>query len=147
LGYLLSRPSAGYEGNALLKTISRTLVPAFVAALAALQPPRSAGPSAADFVGRYTQDANPNNVATVTLDGAGQLVLASAAIGASAVLEAVGAALPNAFRMFQDPTSDTCEHLAMDDTSWAQPVVFTRGTDGKVASLGLVNWDGAWSKM
>ena len=135
-----------YEGNALLETISRTLVPAFVTALTALQPPRSAGPSASDFVGQYTQDANTNNVAVVSLDGAGQLVLASAAIGASAVLEAVGAALPDAFRLYQDPTSDTCEHLAMDDTAWAQPVVFTRGADGKVASLGLVNWDGAWTK-
>ena len=36
--------------------------------LAALQPPRDAGPSAADYVGKYLQAANPANEADVALE-------------------------------------------------------------------------------
>ena len=138
-----------YGGNTLLRNVSALLVPAFVSALAALQPPRDAGPRAADYVGSYSQFANPANVAAVAFDASGQLVLtAPATIGAPAVLEAVGAALPDAFRMYQDAAdaADSCEHAAMDDTAWAQPLIFARGADGKVANFSAVNWQGAWAK-
>ena len=75
------------------------------------------------------------------------MLSSAAALGAPAVLEAVGAGVPDAFRMYQDPSADTCEHILMDDTAWAQPVAFARGTDGKVASFAIPNWTGEWVKQ
>ena len=137
-----------YAGNSLLETVSSELVTAFTTVLKGLQPPRSSGPQAADYVGVYKQVANPLNVANITIDSLGQLVLtAPDALGPAAVLEYVGAAVPEIFRMYQDPTIVTCEHPAMADTAWAMPVVFTRGSDKQVQGFSLVNWNGQWARQ
>ena len=118
-----------YAGNGLLESVAGELVPAFTQALLALQPPRAAGARAADYVGTYAQAANPANVATVALDGRGQLVLSAAqTLGPPAVLEAVGAAAPEVFRMFQDTSGDSCEHPAMADTAPLPPSRPSTGT-------------------
>ena len=137
-----------YVGNSVLETVASELAGGFAAAVEALQPPRDAGPSPSDYTGHYVQAANTANVADVMVDGTGQLVMVSeVALGLPAVLEAVGAALPDAFRAFQDTTTNTCEHVLMDDTLFAQPVVFARGADGKVASFAIPNWSGQWLKQ
>jgi hypothetical protein len=138
-----------YAGNALVQALVGELVPAFTEVLhGALQPSRPAGPSPADYVGTYKQAANPENVATIELDGAGQLALsAPGTLGVPAVLEWAGAAAPEVFRMYQDAASNSCEHAAMADTAFAIPVVFTRSA-GPILSMRLVNWDGPgpWTK-
>jgi len=138
-----------YAGNALLQTVASELVAGFSAAVAALQPPRDAGARAADYVGHYAQAADTTSVANIALDGAGQLVMTSESVlsNAPAVLEAVGAALPDSFRMFQDPSTDTCEHFVMGDIVFAQPIGFSRGADGNVSGFALPSWTGAWLKQ
>ncbi len=134
-----------YAGNALVQAVTGELVRAFTEVLHALQPSRPAGPSPADYVGTYKQAANPENVATIELDGAGQLALsAPGTLGAPAVLECAGAAAPEVFRMYQDAASNSCEHAAMADTAFAIPVVFTRSA-GPIVSIRLVDWDGPWT--
>ena len=97
----------------------------------------------------YKQAVNPLNLANITIDSSGQLVLSSdVALGPPAVLEYVGTLAPEVFRMYQDPTLVTCEHPAMADTAWAMPVVFTRSADkNQVQSFAIVNWEGQWIKQ
>ena len=136
-----------YVGNALLVNISALLVPAFVEAITPLQPPRTPGPHPLDYVGTYAQSANAGNTAVVAVDALGQLTLSSAVLGDAGVLEAVNASLlPDAFRMFQDPTAVNCEHVAMADSVWGWPVLFQRSGGGNVTSLRIVNWGGEWNK-
>ena len=134
-----------YTGNDLLANVTLELVPAIVAAIAQFQPPRPAGPSPADYEGTYAQIANPNNVATIALNARGELTISSSTVG-SAVLGWAGPLASDAFRMYQDPTSDTCEHTVMNDIVWGAPLPFTR-EGGAVVSFMTVNWDGAWKKQ
>lgn len=138
-----------YAGNSLLETVASELVASFTEVLKGLQPPRATGPQAADYVGVYKQAVNPLNLANITIDSSGQLVLSSdVALGPPAVLEYVGTLAPEVFRMYQDPTLVTCEHPAMADTAWAMPVVFTRSADKQqVQSFAIVNWEGQWIKQ
>ena len=136
-----------YTGNALLLNVSEALVPAFAAAITAALPPRAAGPTPADYVGTYTQTANPANTATVALDGTGQLVVTSPVLSGapSAVMEWAGPRAPDAFLLFGDPTASTCEHVVFGDVTYGVPLVFTRA-GGRVVSLAFVNWNGPWQK-
>lgn len=123
-------------------------MPAFAAAMAAAVPPRTPGPTPRDYVGTYAQVANPANTATVSVDGAGQLVVTSRVISGapSAVMEWAGPRAPDAYLLFGDPTTTSCEHVVFGDVTWGVPLAFTRGAGGAVASLAFVNWDGPWEK-
>jgi CubicO group peptidase (beta-lactamase class C family) len=137
-----------YAGNSLLETVASELVSGFTTVLKSLQPPRSAGPKALEYIGVYTQDINQANIANITLDLNGQLILdAPNALGHIAILEYLGDTIPDIFRLYQDPTNNTCEHQAEADTAWAIPIVFSRDAiTGLIKSFAIVNWSGDWSK-
>jgi hypothetical protein len=52
----------------------------------------------------------------------------------------------DAFRMFADPTTDTCMHTLMEDIPYGWPVMFQR-TEGRVTSVQFINWSGSWAKI
>lgn len=136
-----------YTGDDLQKQAAASLGPALVSVLSKLQPPRHSGPNAGDYIGTYTQAADKSNMVKISFDSQGQLVFSGNVVTGQLLLEYEPKA-KDTYRMFGDPTSQTCEHLLFLDLPWASPIQFQRNPAGQgVVSFSMINMEGSWLKQ
>lgn len=148
-----------YAGDGLLRQVASTLIPAVQQAITPLQPGRPVGPLASTLAGNYTWDGDSTGqvVAVVALVNAGgsigqQLQITITGPGAPPQVNVLGYAASQGqaqaqlYRLYQTGfTSQNCEHLFMQDTSYGWPVVFAP-VGSSSWSLAISDWTGSWTR-
>jgi CubicO group peptidase (beta-lactamase class C family) len=133
-----------YYGQALISNVTSGIASALQTVVSSLQPPRSAGNNAADFVGTYIWDGD-STVSAVVSPTAGTLLFQMTGDAAPAFMQRV-TQLNDTFLLYYNSSASDCEHVFMGDVGVGTPVLFFRNTAGNVTSFQTINFSGSFTK-